>query len=110
MAKGTANVDVYQDNAHNRRLGRVGQPKKLEPAEERQEKEAFKEARTKNEKAILGLEAGQSHDMSSRDGKLYRATRSQDGEKLTFFLVDEATKKQQKVKEINFKEKKQKKS
>jgi hypothetical protein len=110
MAKGAQNVSVYQDNAHNRRMGRVGQPKKIEGAETEKEREAFKEVRTKNEKAILSLEIGESHDMKSKDDKLYRATRSQDGSKLTFFVVDENTRKQKKVKEISFKEKKLKKT
>ena len=98
--------DVYTDNAVNRRLGRVGKLKSPDAPETQAEREAFKEARSKNSQAILGLEPGEETTMKSKDGKTYRAKRSTDGTTLSFFVVNVDTDKEKKVKEIPFKEKK----
>jgi hypothetical protein len=106
MPKNITGTNVYADNALNRRLNRVGQPMSPEGFDDKESREAFQEVRSKNEKALYSLSAGESHEMKSKDEKIYRATRSLDGNTISFYLVDESTKAIRKVKQIDFKKKK----
>ena len=98
--------DVYLDNKVNRRLGRVGLPKKLVGAENKQERENIKSEMSKNKKDILGLNAGESFQVKAKDGKSYIFKRSEDGKQLILYVTNPQTGKEKKVREVKFAESK----
>ena len=98
--------DVYLDNKVNRRMGRVGLPKKLVGAENKQERENVKAEMSRNKKAILSLNAGEGFQVKAKDGKSYIFKRTEDGKQLILYVTNPETGKEKKVREVKFTESK----
>ena len=98
--------DVYLDNKVNRRMGRVGLPKKLVGAENKQERENVKAEMSRNKKSILSLNAGEGFQVKAKDGKSYIFKRTEDGKQLILYVTNPETGKEKKVREVKFTESK----